>query len=110
MNGLPIERPLERRVGTKKPRDFRAQKVTPETNRSEIKTRKKNREHSSSTECKGSGSTLRVQEIVTASRDHTDTTKADHEAQKQNIHESVKKHGGAKKQHAMDTTRKFNFT
>ena len=56
---------------------------------------------------------LRVQEIVTVSDDHTDATKDDHEAHKlrQNIHdESARKHGGAKNQHAKDTTRKFNFT
>ena len=49
MNGLPIEWPLKRRAGTKKPRDFRAWKVTAETSRGEIKTRKKNTKVSENT-------------------------------------------------------------
>ena len=43
MYRLPIERPLVRRTGTKKPRDFRARKVTSEASRSKIQTRKKPR-------------------------------------------------------------------
>ena len=39
---------------------------------------------------RGSGITLRVQEIVTANKDHTDATKDDYEARKQNIHECQK--------------------
>ena len=41
LHSLPIERPLVRRAGTKKPRDFQARKVTSETSRSKIKTRNK---------------------------------------------------------------------
>ena len=53
---------------TRKPRDFRAWKVTSKTSRSKINTRKKNRERSSSPECKVSGNTHSDQEIATASK------------------------------------------